>query len=307
MGSEIQDPGIGTQFNRPTKRVINQDGSYNVVKKGGKRGFRDIFKFMIEISWVQFFAILFAGYIGMNLVFTILYFLIGYENIVGIRPDGPPAFVQTFFFSIQTFTTVGYGTLAPRGIPTQSVATVEAFIGFLSFSLATGLAYGRFSRPNSKIIFSDHVLYSNYLEGKSIKIKLANERDNVLLEVTAKMILTMDKALPNGKIEKLYFQLPLEIDRIELLPFTWTLVHKIDSESPFWGKNKAEIHEANPEFLILIKGFDETFSQHVHTKRSFITTDIKWNQQFAKIFAPNDDGVIEFDIKDLNKIKAEDE
>ncbi len=305
MGNEIQDPGIGTQFKRPTKRVINRDGTYNVIKKGGQRGFRDIFKYMIEISWLRFFGLLFAGYIGMNLVFTIIYYLIGCENIVGIRPDGPPAFIQTFFFSVQTFTTVGYGTLSPTGFPTQSVATIEAFIGFLSFSLATGLAYGRFSRPNSKIIFSDHVLYSKYKDGHSIKIKLANERDNVLLEVTAKLILTMDKVLPNGEIEKHYFRLPLEIDHIELLPFTWTLVHKIDEESPFWGINKKEIYAANPEFLVLLKGFDETFSQHVHTKRSFITSDIKWNQQFSKIFAPNEDGVIEFDVKDINQIKPE--
>lgn len=307
MGNEIQDPGIGTQFKRPTKRLINQDGSYNVLKKGGKRGFRDIFKFMIEISWVQFFSLLFGGYIVMNLVFTLIYYAIGFENIAGVNPDGPHPFFQTFFFSIQTFTTVGYGALAPTGIPTQTVAMVEAFIGFLSFSLATGLAYGRFSRPNSKIIFSDHVLYSSYKEGKSIKVKLANERDNVLLEVTAKMILTMDKVLLNGEIEKRYFQLPLEIERIELLPFTWTLVHKIDEESPFWEKSKEDISLSNPEFLLLIKGFDETFSQHVHTKRSFVTTDIKWNQQFTKTFTPNDEGVIEFDIKDINKIKAENE
>lgn len=307
MGNEIKDPGIGTQFNRPTQRLINRDGSYNVIKRGGKRGFRDIFKYMLEISWLQFFGILFASYIAMNLVFTTVYFIIGFENIIGINPEGPHPFFQTFFFSIQTFTTVGYGTLAPTGFATQWVATIEAFIGFLSFSLATGLAYGRFSKPNSKIIFSDYVLFSKYQDGHSIKIKLANERESVLLEVTAKMILTLDKVLPNGEIEKNYFQLPLAIDQIELLPYTWTLVHKIDKESPFWGKSQAEICQANPEFLILIKGFDETFSQHVHTKQSFITTDMKWNKQFTKIFAPNDEGIVEFDINDINNIKADDE
>jgi inward rectifier potassium channel len=305
MGNEIKDPGIGTQFNRPTQRLINRDGSYNVIKKGGKRGFRDIFKYMLEISWLQFFGILFGGYIAMNLLFTALYYIIGFENIVGINPEGPHPFFQTFFFSIQTFTTVGYGTLAPTGFGAQLVATVEAFIGFLSFSLATGLAYGRFSKPNSKIIFSDYVLFSKYQDGHSIKIKLANERDNVLLEVTAKMILTMDKILPSGEIEKNYYQLPLEIDRIELLPYTWTLVHKIDEESPFWGKSQAEISQAHPEFLVLIKGFDETFSQHVHTKQSFITSDMKWNQSFSKIFAPNEEGMIEFDINHINNIKAD--
>ena len=306
MGNEINDPGIGTQFKKKTKRIINKDGSYNIIKIGGQKGFRDVFKYMLEISWLQFFGILFGGYIGMNLIFTTLYYFCGYENIVGINGDGGvhPIF-QTFFFSVQTFTTVGYGTLAPKGLPTQSIATVEAFVGFLSFSLATGLAYGRFSRPNSKIIFSNNVLFSKYKEGYSIKVKMANERENVLLEVSAKIILTFDKVLKNGEISRSYYNLPLEIDSVELLPYTWTLVHEIDDESPFWNKSKDEICDLNPEFLVLIKGFDETFSQHLHTKQSFVSEDLLWNKKFLKIYSPNDDGVIEFNVNHINQIADE--
>jgi len=306
MGSEIKDPGIGTQFNQNTKRIINPDGTYNVIKKGSKRGFRDFFKYMLDISWWRFFALLFLGYIGLNLFFTGFYLLAGTAAIKGMDPNGAHPVLQTFYLSVQTFTTVGYGGLSPTGVFAQSVATVEAFVGFLSFSLATGLAYGRFSRPNSKIIFSKYVLYSKYQDGYSIKIKMANERDNVLLEVTAKMILTLDKVMPNGEINKSYFNLPLEIDKVELLPFTWTLVHKIDEDSPFHGKKQAELRRLNPEFLVIIKGFDETFSQHVHSKHSFVCDDMRWNKRFLKIFAPNKDGVIEFDINDINEI-ADDE
>jgi len=302
VGNEIKDPGIGTNFNGKTKRIINRDGSYNIKKLGSKRGFRDIFKHMIEISWFRFFATLFLGYIGMNIVFTALYYFCGYEHILGLTAEEKHPLIQTFFFSVQTFTTVGYGTLAPSGFLTQTVATVEAFVGFLSFSLATGMAYGRFSRPNSKIIFSDFVLYSSYQDGMSIKVKMANERDNVLLDISAKMILTIDKTINSVEYVKTYFNLPLEINHLELLPYTWTLVHKIDEESPFWGKNREEISALHPELLVLINGFDETFSQHVHTKQSFILADFKWNKRFLRIFAPNKEGVIEFDINNINQI-----
>ncbi len=300
MGSEIKDPGIGTQFKRRTKRLINKDGSYNIIKHGGKKGFRDIFKYLLEISWGRFFMILFLGYISLNLIFTGLYLLVGYEMIHGVSPEEGPIFFQVFFFSIQTFTTVGYGALYPSGFGTQFIAAAEAFFGLLSFSIATGLAYGRFSRPNSKIIFSDKILYAKYQDGYSIKAKLVNERDNVLLEVSAKIILSMDKKNATGSYERTYYNLPLEIDQVELLPYTWTLVHKIDEESPFWGKTKDEICMLNPEFLILTKGFDEIFSQHVHRKRSYVAQEIGWDMQFKRIFAANDDGVLEFDINDIN-------
>jgi len=306
MGSEIKDPGIGTQFQQNTKRIINPDGTYNIIKKGSRKGFRDFFKYMLDISWLRFFLILFLSYILLNIFFTLLYILAGNAAIDGIRSDGAHPILQTFYFSVQTFTTVGYGSLSPVGVFAQSVASVEAFVGFLSFSLATGLAYGRFSKPNSKIIFSKFVLYSKYQDGYSIKVKLANERDNVLLEVTAKMILTLDKVTPNGEVTRSYYNLPLEIDKVELLPFTWTLVHKIDEESPFYGKKQEELRLMNPEFLVIIKGFDETFSQHVHSKQSFICDDMRWNKRFMKIFGRNEEGVVEFDINNINDI-ADDE
>lgn len=302
MGNEIQDPGIGTGFNSKTKRIINRDGSYNIIKKGSKRGIRDIFKYMIEISWPRFFLLLFTGYIVMNLAFTLLYYFCGTHHIVGIDPEGEHPLIQTFFFSVQTFTTVGYGMLSPSGFLTQSVATVEAFVGFLSFSLATGLAYGRFSRPNSKLIFSDAVLHTRHKEGFALMFKLANERDSVLLDVSAKIILTMDKTNSAGVYTKLYYNLPLELNHVELLPYTWTLVHVIDAESPFWNLNQEEIEVLNPEFLVLIKGFDETFSQHVHSKQSFVANDMVWQKKFKKIFRPNEEGVIEFDINDINEL-----
>lgn len=303
MATEIDDPGIGVQFDRKTQPIINKDGTYNIIKIGSKKGFRDIFKYMLEISWFRFFTILFAGYLGMNLVFTIMYFFCGYEHISGIDPNGPHPFMDTFFFSVQTFTTVGYGAMSPTGFVAECIATVEAFTGFLSFSLATGLAYGRFSRPNAKVLFSDNVLYSSYKDGKSLKLKLVNARDNVLLDVSAKVILTMDRVLPDGEVMKHYYRLPLEIAHVELLPYTWTLVHEIDKDSPFWNMSKDEICQNNPEFLVIIKGFDETFSQHVHAKHSYGSSDILWNKQFATIFGPNEDGVIQFDVNDLNKIK----
>ena len=162
--------------------------SYNVIKTGSNKGIRDIFKYLVEISWVQFFLLLFSGYIIFNVFFTCIYLVFGFENISGIDPKEGPVFFQAFFFSIQTFTTVGYETLAPLGIPRQIVASIEAFVGFMSFSLATGLLYGRFSRPKSKIKFANHFVYSKYEEGYSFKFKLTNLSDVVLQDLETKAI-----------------------------------------------------------------------------------------------------------------------
>lgn len=225
MAEQIKDPGIGTKFDKNVRRIINGDGSYNVERIGSRRGIKDIFKYLVEISWSKFFIILFSAYILLNILFTLIYLAFGFENIAGIDPQEGPVFFQAFFFSIQTFTTVGYGTLAPLGIATQSVAAVEAFVGFLSFSLATGLLYGRFSRPQSKLAFADNFVYSKFEDGYSFKFKMTNLRDVVLQDCEAKVICMFNDQNEQGEMVRKFYMLPLTLPHIEIMALTWTLVH----------------------------------------------------------------------------------
>ena len=302
MANEIKDPGIGTKIDEKVRRMINADGSYNVIKKGSTKGIRDIFKYLVEISWTWFFSILFVGYIIFNLIFTIIYLYFGSENIVGISAENGPIFFQIFFFSIQTFTTVGYGTLAPFGIATQIVAAIEAFVGFMSFSLATGLLYGRFSRPRSKIIFADNFVFSKYENGYSFKFKMTNLRDVVLQDVEAKIITMFNKENKEGSMVRTYYELPITLPKIDIMALTWTLVHKIDVESPFWGKTKEEIVRKNPEFLIFVNGFDEIYSERTRARKSYVVDDIIWNKNFDTNFKSLDNGKLIMDVRDLNDV-----
>ena len=298
----MKDPGIGTKFDEKVRRMINADGSYNVVRKGSSEGIRDIFKYLVEISWFKFFTILFSGYILFNLFFTAVYLFFGFENISGIDTNNDSVFFQVFFFSIQTFTTVGYGTLAPLGFSTQAVAAIEAFVGFLSFSLATGLLYGRFSRPQSKLKFADPFVFSKYEDGYSFKFKLTNLRDVVLQDVEAKIIAMFNKKNNKGEIIRSFYMLPLTLPKIEIMALTWTLVHKIDKESPFWNKTKEEIIAQQPEFLIFVNGFDEVYAERTRAHKSYVIEDVIWNKNFATIFNSLENGKLEMDVRDLSKV-----
>jgi inward rectifier potassium channel len=305
MANEIKDPGIGTKIDEKVRRMINADGSYNVIKKGSAKGIRDIFKYLVEISWTWFFTILFVGYIIFNLIFSLIYTYFGPENILGLDPENGSVFFQTFFFSIQTFTTVGYGTLAPLGIATQIVASIEAFVGFLSFSLATGLLYGRFSRPRSKIKFADNFVFSKYEQGHSFKFKLTNLRDVVLQDVEAKIITMFNKENENGQLVRTYYELPITLPKIDIMALTWTLVHKIDEESPFWNKSKEEIISQHPEFLIFVNGFDEIYSERTRARKSYVVKDILWNKNFTTNFKSLENGKLLMDVRDLNNVENE--
>jgi inward rectifier potassium channel len=206
--------------------------------------------------------------------------------------------MDCFFFSTQTFTTVGYGAIAPKGIMTSAVASFEAFLGLVFFAIATGLMYTRFSKPKATLVYSKNALIAPYLEGEALMFRTANERSNVLMQMEAKLILSMHE--PGVEGERKYFNLSTEIDKVLFLAMSWTLVHKIDEESPLYGITSEELVERGAEVLILLTGFDDTFNQTVHSRHSYTADEIVWKAKFKRPYRTEPNGKVIMDVSAIH-------
>jgi inward rectifier potassium channel len=297
----VHDPGLGSKFQKPLTRLMNKDGSYNIVRKGGLKKHQDFYKYLIEVPLPWFLLILLLIYIGFNLLFALGYLLIGIDQLNGFTNDQSP-FFNAFFFSTQTFTTVGYGSIAPSKLGAQILAMVEAFVGLLSFALATGLLYGRFSKPNTKIAFSENIIITPFEEGNALMFKVVNLRNNVLLKTKVKAFMSLDKGDGTETFNKDYFALNLETDNIMFFPLTWTLVHKINEDSPIQNLTLEDIKRRNGEVFVLIETFDETYAQEIVQKHSYGQEDWKEGVKFTSAFRPNNRGQLELHIDELNDL-----
>lgn len=282
---------------------MNPDGSYNIVRKGGLSGVNDFYKYLIEIHWFYFSLILVGGFILINLFFTAIYLWIGIEHIKGVIPELGD-FQNAFFFSSQTFTTVGYGALSPKGAAANYIAVFEAFIGLSSFAIATGLLWGRFSKPASKIAFSKNIIITPFDGATAVMFKMVNQRNNVLLNTHVRCIFTIDIGSGASSFNKNYSDLKLETDKVNFFPLTWTLVHKIDADSPLFGLSVNELEKRNAEVIILVETFDETYSQIILQKHSYATNQWLENVKFERNFEANEKGQVELKIKDLDRITS---
>lgn len=297
----MKDPGLGSKFQKPIKRMMNQDGTYNIIRKGGLTKFQDFYKYLLEVSLGKFLLIILLIYILLNIVFTCIYLGIGIEELKGVS-EHQPAFFSAFFFSTQTFTTVGYGSVSPHGIGAEIVAMVEAFVGLLGFALATGLLYGRFSKPNAKIGFSKNIILTPFDEGQAIMFKTVNLRNNVLLKTKISVFIALDKEIGANNFMKEYFPLTLEVDTITFFPLTWTLVHKITDDSPVANMNIDDLKLKNAEVFILIETFDETYSQDIVQKHSYAQNDWIDKVKFDTNFRTNTAGNLELHVNELDKL-----
>jgi inward rectifier potassium channel len=295
------DPGLTNQFSGHIRRTINKDGSFNVRRRGVQMRDQQVYMHLVSMSWPRFLSIVTAGYFLVNILFALLYVAIGVEHLQGAQAATRQGeFMNAFFFSVQTFTTVGYGVIAPRGFVTSMLAAVQAMCGLLGFALATGLLYGRFSRPSAKIRFSEKMLVAPYQDGHAFEFRIANARANVLMELEAKILLMTVAPAADGQLKRSYDPLKLERPKVYFFPLTWTVVHPIEESSPLWGKTAEDLKRLQAEFLILVKGFDETFGQTVHVRHSYTYDEIAWQARFLPAFATTPDGdlVLELDRMD---------
>lgn len=301
MELKNKDLGLGNDHASNQQRAINKEGSFNVRKIGAVKGIRDLYQHLVTMSWPKFFLLVVCTYFVLNFLFAAIYYLIGIEYLSGLQGKGfVEEFLGCFYFSTQTFTTVGYGAVAPVGIATNLVASFEAMIGLLSFALATGLLFGRFSKPNAKFLFSEKVLISPYkADHPGLMFRVVNKRDSVLLETSAEVILTYYYKGENGEEKRGYKRLELEISDIKMFPTTWTIVHPITADSPFYEMDDEKLKTFRFELLVMIKAFDETFGQHVYARTSFTEKELVYKAKFGKPFHINKLGQTEVDLNTI--------
>jgi inward rectifier potassium channel len=297
------DPGAGLRYQVKTKRVINKDGTYNVRKQGVKFSMNDTYQVLVAMPWQKFLGLIVLYYIASNLLFATAYFLIGMDQVRGAETHGKlEEFIYAFFFSVQTFTTVGYGGMAPHGVMANLVASFEAAFGLISFAVITGVLYGRFSKPNVRILFSDHAVVAPFQGKTALMFRIANQRTNLLSEVTVRVVSVLTREV-NGEFVRDYRELKLERNELMMFPMTWTIVHPIDESSPFYGKSKQELDAQEAEVLVFLKAFDDTFSQHVQTRFSYLSDEWLWGMKFTKSFRIDETGEILVDLDNLHSVE----
>ena len=303
------DTGFGTNASNYGGRFINRDGTFNLRKEGMPFLKRySIYHSMLTLPRWKFIALILAFYLFINLVYTVLYLLVGVDQLQGVlATTNWGKFKEAYFFSTETFTTVGYGRVNPIGDGANFVASIEAMTGFLAFALATGLMFGRFARPRAYLVFSDHALVSPFKEGTALMFRFASYKDKHTLtdvEIRVNIGLQVQKDDGSGG-EYRYYDLALERTRVESLPMNWTVVHPIDDKSPLQGFSYEDMQVADVELYVLIRGFDDVYSNLVQQRTSYTYHEIKYNRKFIPMYRESDNG--NTTILELHKVNEYEE
>ena len=295
--------GFGANASDYGGRFVNKNGQANIKKKGVNFWERiSWYHAMLAIPRWKFLFLVFAFFIIANFIFACIYYFVGVEHLSGMNTDSElKKFGEAFFFSAQTFTTVGYGRISPSGFLTSTIAAFEALIGLLTFALATGLFYGRFSKPTAYLKFSGNAIIAPFKDGTALMLRIAPFKNTTLTDAEAKVTLGM-AVEENGKITNKFFPLQLEYHNVNALTLSWTIVHPITEESPLYGFSKEDFENTRGEILIFIKAFDDMFSNTVVARSSYTFREIIYGAKFLPMYHRNNDA--DATILDLEKLNS---
>ena len=285
---------------RPSQRglAIGRMPPVRRVTDRSSRG-HDLYHNLLIMPWSGFMAVLAVGYLVFNLVFAALYCL----EDGAVANAKPGSFADAFFFSVQTMATIGYGDMHPQTLYANLLVTVEVLLAMMTLALATGLVFARFSLPTARIMFSRVAVIAPYDRKPTLMFRAANQRKNRILEAQISASILREEVTAEGLRMRRFHDLALTRARTPMFALTWTVMHVIDETSPLWGATRASLAEEEAEIVVTIFGLDETVSQQIHARHSYLAEDIVWNRRFVDILSQQEDGTRVVDYRRFHDVE----
>jgi inward rectifier potassium channel len=268
-------------------RMVRSRGEEGLLRFGALQSWHsDLYHHTLVVSWPIFLAGAALLFLAANSVFALLY-LAQPGALAGARPGD---FGDAFFFSVQTIATIGYGQMTPATRYANIVVTVEVLVGVLTFALLTGLAFARISRPTARVLFSKVAVVGPIQGVPTLSLRISNERRNQILQAEVTLALLRDEVTPEGSFLRRFYDLKLLRSRTPVFAMTFLVMHPLDEESPLFGATTESLAAQQAELVITLTGLDETLSQTVHARASYLASEILFNRRFVDIFGVTPEG-----------------
>ena len=252
---------------------------------GAKDGWRDAYHYLLTMPLWAFFGVMAGGFVAIHVFFALIYLLVG--GVAGARPGN---FIDLFFFSVQTLSTLGYGQMVPTTLASNTVVTVESFVGLFNLAIATGLLFARISRPTARVMFSDRAVVTTFQGEPTLIFRAANRRRNRIVEAEVSLSLARDYTTAEGGVMRRFEELPTIRSKSPLFSLTWQIMHHIDEMSPLSGETPQSLAARHAEVVVVLKGLDETFAQTIHARTSYTPDEIVWGRRLVDIFSWDEQG-----------------
>lgn len=285
----------------PGARRVTQQGSTFYVIGDERHPIRDAYHTFLRAPWSVSLLGIAAGFFAANVVFALIYVAVG-----GVGGSESGGFFDMLSFSVQTMGTVGYGVMHPDSHAANIVMIVESMVGIIVTALATGLVFAKFSRPTTRVAFSESAVITSFEGKRTLMFRVGNRRGNVIVEAQLHVVAVMTRRTSEGETFYKAHDLVLVRDRQVGMTRGWTVMHVIDERSPLYDiDNPDALKAAELELHIALTGIDNISMQQIHTMHQYLDGDVRCGQRFVDTLTPTPDGLFVVDLRNFHRTVAD--
>jgi inward rectifier potassium channel len=278
------------------KAQVVRIGGREIVAEGLRLSFwADISHRCMTATWPSFIAGAAGVFLVFNAAFALVYWLGYWLGDDPISNIGSKAYIDYFYFSIETLSTAGYGDMHPQTHYGHFVAAVELFTGIFSMSLMTGLIFARFSRPSARLLFANNPVISPHEGVPTLMLRFANERHNIIGNATARLWMFKNIVTTEGQPFRRFYELPLLRHEHPALALSWTLQHALDESSPLHGLSPEDFAADDISLVVVVSGYDVVAAQTVHARKSYDHPAIRFGHRYVDVLSTFADGRVKID------------
>lgn len=285
-------------MSKPPASITVRSGQFVFRKLNATRWDpRDVYHWLLTLSWWAFAAVLGGIYLFVNVVFAAFYVLGG--PCIAELPAG--SFAGAFFFSVETLATVGYGHMYPDTTYGHVVTTAEIMVGMFGLAVVTGLIFVRFSRPTARIAFSRVMVVSAFDGQPTLMLRVANLRHHAMAEAEFRLMVSRNETIVEGEVVRRFHPLRLHFDRLITFPAALTLRHTLDAQSPLFGATAASLEAGDCRFMASIVCVDTVVPASVQSQQDYLSGNVRFGKRFVEIYTDDSDGRLTVDYGRLHE------
>lgn len=277
-------------------------GELELAKIGAARfDFSDPYHLALTVSWGWFLAAIGVLYGVINVIFATAYFL----RPGCITNAHPGSLLDPFFFSIETFATVGYGEMYPADAYSHWVAGLEIMVGMAFTAIVTGLIFVRFSKPRAKILYAEQPAVSMHDGHPTLMIRFANGRMNVLSDATIRLSALVRSVSSEGHVFRRGVDLHLVNSRLAIFAMTVTAMHVIDENSPLFGLSPEQMIEDGVRLFLTVEVHDPALGVSVRDLQYYGAAQIAFGMRYADAISRDDQGRTLADLRRISLMEPD--
>lgn len=273
MATETPDP-------RPPEPLVIRQGQLVFERSGlPRKPFDDFYHRVLRSTWRGFLGTTTGLYAAINVLFALLY-LAGGDCI---NAEHPGSFLEAFSFSVQTFSTIGYGTMSPTTPWAHGVVFVESLVGLLGVALMTGVSFAKFARPVARVSFSEAVVVTTRNGRPVLSFRMANERNSRIIDAQCQVYVLIEETSTEGELMRRFYPLHLERERSPVFLLTWSVFHFLDGNSPLAGITENTVQQRMVSLVAILMGTDDGLVQTVHAQHYYLPANLRFGHRFVDL------------------------